>query len=157
MIAPSGEVVTIRSASGPPANGGAPGPATEAARETVSSEKVASQSGWRTTRTPASRITLTARYSGDPVFLPSSSTESHEVRAPAARILTLRTEPSDEAVPGEPFRRQPEVQLSLEGGGDVREGGVTVRVALASGNGTLEGTTAIPTGGDGRACRSGLC
>jgi hypothetical protein len=99
----------------------------------------------------AGRITLTAQYAGDAAFLPSTATESHEVRAPAARVLTIRSQPSDEAAPEQPFDRQPEVQLALEGGGTVSEPGVTVRAAIASGSGTLQGTTAIQTRDDGRA------
>jgi hypothetical protein len=103
------------------------------------------------TLTTAGRITLTAQYPGDASFEASTATEDHEVRAPAARILTIRTQPADQAVPEEPFRRQPEIQLALEDGGSVPQAGVAVRATIASGGGTLLGTTTVQTGGDGRA------
>ena len=99
----------------------------------------------------AGQVTLTAEYAGDQTFEPSLGTAEHRVEAPAARILLLRTQPSEQAVPGEPLARQPEIQLAVEGGGEVRQGGVVVRAELASGGGTLTGTTSIQTQGDGRA------
>jgi hypothetical protein len=109
--------------------------------------------GGSCTLTPATagRITLTAVYPGNASFLASSATESHEVRTPEVRVLTIRTQPSDKATSEEPFRRQPEVQLALEGGGSVPQAGVTVRAAITSGSGTLLGTAAMQTNGDGRA------
>jgi hypothetical protein len=140
--------VSVRSEEGTPA-----GTVTVSADGGGSCIAQLTAGGGTCTLTPATtgRITLTAVYPGDASSLPSSATESHEVRTPAVRILAIRTQPSDEAVSGEPFRRQPEVQLALEGGGSVPEAGVTVRAAIASGSGTLLGTIAIQTNGDGRA------
>ena len=101
------------------------------------------------TPTTAGPITLRADYQGDGAFAPSADTEDHTVRVPAARVLHLRTQPSGSAAPGVPLERQPEVQLALEGGGDVRQAGVAV-LAQVSG-GTLLGTTTVSTGDDGRA------
>lgn len=103
------------------------------------------------TPTVPGSVTLRAEYPGDATFLPSEDTEAHQVSAATERILTLRTQPSGRAVPGEPLDRQPEIQLALEGGGEVREAGVTVRAQLSGAGGTLEGTTSVATGDDGRA------
>ncbi|HYC30785.1 MAG TPA: Ig-like domain repeat protein, partial [Gemmatimonadales bacterium] len=102
------------------------------------------------TPTAAGGITFRADYQGDAAFGASSDTDEHIVREPAARILTLRAQPSGSAAPGEPLERQPEVQLALEGEGELRQAGVTV-VAQVSGGATLEGTTSVQTDGDGRA------
>jgi adhesin/invasin len=108
------------------------------------------------TLTTPGEVTLTAAYRGGGTFAPSEDTERHEVRAPAARILRLRTEPSRRARPGQPFERQPEVQLALEGGGEVREAGVPVTAALVGGEGSLQGGTTALTDDGGRAAFADL-
>ena len=101
------------------------------------------------TPTSPGTITLQAEYAGDAAFGGSSDTEEHVVLASAARVLRLRTQPSGHATPGVPLDRQPEVQLALDNGQDVRESGVTVRAQVSGA--TLGGTTAVQTDGDGRA------
>lgn len=101
-------------------------------------------------------VTLTASYGGDAAFAGSADTEEHEVRTPAERILRLATEPSDRAVSGLAFERQPVVQLALEGQGDVEEPGVTVSARLASGSGALQGQPTAVTDGEGRAAFTDL-
>lgn len=101
-------------------------------------------------------VTLTARYAGDASFAPSEDSEGHQVQAPAQPLLRLRSEPSEQAVPGVAFDRQPEVQLALEGRGDVQQGGVAVSAALASGSGSLQGTTTVVTDDKGRAAFADL-
>jgi hypothetical protein len=101
-------------------------------------------------------VTLTASYGGDPAFAGSEDTEEHEVRAPAEQVLRLATDPSDRAVSGLAFERQPVVQLALEGQGDVEEPGVTVSARLASGSGALQGQPTAVTDGEGRAAFTDL-
>ncbi len=101
--------------------------------------------------TAVGALTLTAAYSGDTQFEPSSDTEGHRVEAPPQPVLALRTQPSGSATIGVPLARQPVVQLKDVSGDDLRTAGVVVTAALASGPGTLGGTTAQATGSDGRA------
>ena len=55
-----------------------------------------------------------------------------------------------------PFDRQPELQLRDAGGRDLKQAGVTITVGLASGTGTLSGTTSAVTDADGRAAFTDL-
>ena len=71
------------------------------------------------------------------------------VGAPSA--LALRTQPSSAATAGIALDRQPVVQLRDATGNDVGQAGVPVTVAVASGPGTLGGTTTRTTDGSGRA------
>ncbi|HEX6104470.1 MAG TPA: Ig-like domain repeat protein, partial [Gemmatimonadales bacterium] len=103
---------------------------------------------------PTGSGTITARYEGDAEFEPSADDEPHEVRAappPAERVLRLETQPSSEARSGQQLERQPQVQLALETGEEVRESQVEVIASLASGGGTLTGPTSVRTDGNGRA------
>lgn len=68
-----------------------------------------------------------------------------------ASVLALRTQPSGTARVGEPFDRQPVVQLRDAAGNDVDRAGVAVTVAIASGPGNLLGTATRTTDGAGRA------
>jgi hypothetical protein len=71
--------------------------------------------------------------------------------AGAPSALALRTQPSSSAEAGVAFDRQPVVQLRDASGNDVSQAGVAVTAAIASGTGTLGGTTTRTTDGDGRA------
>jgi large repetitive protein len=100
--------------------------------------------------TPGAR-TLTATYAGDTQFEGSSTTALHQVDAPAPSVLILVTQPSATATSGQPFGRQPVVQLRDASGAPLSTAGVTVAAAIATGTGTLAGTAARTTGADGRA------
>ncbi len=65
--------------------------------------------------------------------------------------LAIRTQPSGSATTGVEFSRQPVVQLRDAAGNDVKQAGVAVTAAIASGPGSLGGTTTRSTDADGRA------
>jgi hypothetical protein len=71
--------------------------------------------------------------------------------AGAPARLSLSTQPSPTAVSGVPLPRQPVIQLLDAQGNPTSQSGVAVTVAIASGGGTLGGTTSRPTDGNGRA------
>jgi hypothetical protein len=106
--------------------------------------------------TTAGTRTITATYSGGLEFEGSTDTERHEVRAPPPPGLTIVAQPPTVAVVGQPFAGAPVVQLVDAGGSPLQTSGVTVNVAIASGGGTLGGTSASTTGADGRASFPGL-
>jgi hypothetical protein len=95
--------------------------------------------------------TLTATYAGDTQFEGSSTTAVHQVEAPAPSVLILVIQPSATATSGQPFGRQPVVQLRDGSGAPLPTAGVTVTAAIATGTGTLAGTATRTTGPDGRA------
>lgn len=70
--------------------------------------------------------------------------------------LTMATEPPATAVSGQPLSAAPVVQLRSDGGGELRQSGVSVTVTIASGGGELTGTRTRETDGDGRAAFPGL-
>jgi Bacterial Ig domain/Bacterial Ig-like domain (group 1) len=65
--------------------------------------------------------------------------------------LAVQTQPSQTARIGTPFGRQPVIQVRDGQGNDVAQSGVSVTAAVASGGGTLGGTTTRVTDGQGRA------
>lgn len=69
----------------------------------------------------------------------------------APSVLAIRTQPSDAATLDEPFSRQPVIQLRDALGNDVKQAGVSVTAAIASGPGNLVGTSSRNTDADGRA------
>jgi hypothetical protein len=70
---------------------------------------------------------------------------------PSPSRLAIRTQPSDEATINVAFERQPEVQIQDEKGEDVETSDIPVTVAIASGDGSLAGTTTRLTNSRGRA------
>ncbi len=71
--------------------------------------------------------------------------------AGAPARLSVRTQPSPAVVSGAPLAQQPVIQLLDAQGNEARQSGVAVQVTIASGGGSLGGTTSRPTDGDGRA------
>ena len=65
--------------------------------------------------------------------------------------LSLEVQPPAAAVRGVALSQRPVVQLRDPGGAARRQAGVSVRVALLAGGGTLRGTLTRSTGADGRA------
>jgi hypothetical protein len=65
--------------------------------------------------------------------------------------LALATQPSNSAQVGVPFGRQPLIQLRDAAGNNVGRSGVAVTAAIASGPGSLGGTTTRTTDANGRA------
>jgi adhesin/invasin len=70
--------------------------------------------------------------------------------------LAMATEPPATAKSGEPLSVAPVVQLRDDDGDPLREGGVSVTVAIASGGGELGGTRTRATDEEGRATFPGL-
>jgi Bacterial Ig-like domain (group 3) len=97
-----------------------------------------------------------ARVVGDgvPADLAVTFTASAEAGSPppvGSARLSLAAQPSDSALRGVKFARQPRVRLQDASGGALHRQGVTVVAALASGTGQLGGTTNVTTGADGEA------
>jgi len=95
--------------------------------------------------------TLTATYAGADGFGGSSDTEGHTVVAPPTPVLSVAQQPSPTATLGVPFAQQPIIQLQDGAGGNLTTTGVSVSVAIASGGGTLSGTTTVQTNAQGQA------
>jgi hypothetical protein len=95
--------------------------------------------------------TLTATYAGGDGFGSSSDTKSHTVQAPPTPTLALAQQPSAQATIGVALAQQPVVQLKSGVGSDLSTPGVSISVAIASGGGTLSGTTTQVTDAQGRA------
>jgi hypothetical protein len=68
-----------------------------------------------------------------------------------ATQLSLTTQPSSTAQSAVPFSQQPLVQLRDSGGNAITQSGVVVSAGIASGGGTLGGTTSASTDSLGRA------
>jgi hypothetical protein len=101
------------------------------------------------TLTTAGNRTLTATYSGDDNFSPSSGVAPHIVGSPS---LSIQRQPSSTAVSGIPFHDQPELQLEDANGHKLGQAGVAITAALAPGaGGSLSGTLTRLTDKDGRA------
>jgi hypothetical protein len=101
-------------------------------------------------------ITLTASYVGDANFTSSSGQASHTVAAPLPPVLAIRTQPSNDATPGQPFSHQPELELRAGDGSELHQAGVTIGAELAPGSGVLGGTTSAVTDDKGHARFSDL-
>ena len=72
-------------------------------------------------------------------------------RGSGGNRLVLRDQPSSSAVVGSQFERQPVVQLRDADGHDLKTSGVRVTAAVASGSGSLGGTTTRETDSNGKA------
>ena len=77
---------------------------------------------------------------------------------PPARRRSWRSgrQPSPTAQVGVPFDRQPVIQVRDAAGNPVQVAGVTITAAIASGSGTIGGTTTATTGPNGRATFTNL-
>ncbi|MFN2325198.1 MAG: beta strand repeat-containing protein, partial [Gemmatimonadales bacterium] len=84
----------------------------------------------------------------------TSTTFSVAAGAPAA--LAIVTQPAGGSASGDPLAQQPVIQLRDAQGNDARQAGVTVTAVVASGPGTLGGTTSVVTNSDGRAIFANL-
>lgn len=75
---------------------------------------------------------------------------------PVATQVALTTQPGSGARSGIAFAQQPIVQLRDSAGGAISQSGVVVTAAIASGGGTLSGTTAATTNANGVAAFTNL-
>jgi uncharacterized protein YccT (UPF0319 family) len=78
------------------------------------------------------------------------------ITAGVATQLTITTPPSTTAQNGVAFAQQPAIQLRDVSGNAVSQAGVVVTAAIATGGGTLDGTTTATTGGTGLATFANL-
>ena len=117
---------------------------------TTDASGIATVGSW-TLGTAAGANTLTASAGGlTPVTFTATAT------AGAATQLVLVTQPSAAAQSGVVFGAQPALQLRDAYGNDVAQAGVSVTTAIATGGGTLGGTTTVTTNASGQATFSGL-
>ncbi len=137
----SGNAVTGASVAWVVTSGGG---AAQSATSTTGSDGRAS-TGWTLGSTPGTNR-LEARVAGIGV-----ATFTATASAGTSVALAMRTQPAGTAVTGVPFGRDPVVELRDGSGNAVRRSGVVVTVAIASGNGTLGGTTTQSTDDNGRA------
>ncbi|MBA4304736.1 MAG: hypothetical protein C0424_10970, partial [Sphingobacteriaceae bacterium] len=70
--------------------------------------------------------------------------------------LAINTQPSSTVQSGAVFAQQPRIQLQDASNANIPQSGVVVTVAIASGGGTLSGTTTATTDANGLATFSGL-
>ncbi|HKT60757.1 MAG TPA: Ig-like domain repeat protein [Gemmatimonadales bacterium] len=108
------------------------------------------------TLTSPGSITITASYAGDANFAPSSGQVPHTVSAPLPPVLAIRSQPSGNAAPSQPFDHQPELQLRAADGSELHQAGVAIAAELGAGTGTLMGITSVTTDADGRAAFTDL-
>ena len=85
-----------------------------------------------------------------PANLAVRFTASATATPPSVDRLTLLIQPPGTVRDGVPFERQPVVQIRDAEGNDVRRSGVPVVAAVASGGGTLTGTTTRVSDSNGR-------
>jgi adhesin/invasin len=99
---------------------------------------------------------LTATYGGSAGFATSSAIETHNVQAPPQPVLAILTQPASTATAGTALSQQPVIQLKTGDGADLSTAGVAVSAAIATGGGTLSGTTTVMTDAQGRAAFTDL-
>ncbi len=76
--------------------------------------------------------------------------------AGSATQLAIATQPSSSVANGAVFPQQPVIQLQDAASNPVNQAGVSVNVIIASGGGTLGGTTTVVTNGSGQAIFTNL-
>jgi uncharacterized protein YccT (UPF0319 family) len=118
---------------------------------TTNSSGVASFTNLAITGTAGDR-TLTFSATG----LTSATSGTITITAGAASQVTITTQPSATAQSGVAFAQQPVLQLRDASGNAVSQTGVTVTAAIATGAGTLGGTTTATTDGSGVASFTNL-
>jgi len=138
-VSQSGVTVTAAIASG----GGTLGGTTTA---TTNASGVASFTNLSITG-PAGSRTLGFSAAG----LTGATSTPVTIGGTTASQLAITTQPSSSATSGTPFAQQPVLQLRDAGGNPVSQSGVTVTAAIASGGGTLGGTTTATTNASGVA------
>jgi hypothetical protein len=144
-VAQAGVVVTATIASGGGTLGGTVTATTNTSGLAVFTNlSISGSPGPRTLSFSASGLTGTTSNSID------------ITAAGTATQLSITTQPSATAQSGVPFAQQPVIQLRDAGGGAVSQAGVNVTVTIASGGGTLGGTTTVATNASGVATFTNL-
>jgi hypothetical protein len=143
-ISQSGISVTASIASG----GGTLGGTTTV---TTNSSGTASFTNLSITGTAGNR-TLQFASSG----LTSATSNTINVTAGTASQLTITTQPSSTAQSGVAFSQQPVLQVRDGAGNAISQSGISVTASIASGGGTLGGTTTVTTNSSGTASFTNL-
>lgn len=106
---------------------------------------------------------LTIQKAGQPYSLQATAANvtmatstTFAVAAAPAAALAITTAPAGSAASGSPLGVQPVIELRDPFGNTVASAGVAVTVSIATGPGTLGGTTTVSTNAAGRASFSGL-
>jgi hypothetical protein len=101
-------------------------------------------------------LTLTARDAAGNASTASISVTYNAPANPTPTALSITTQPSSSATSGQPFARQPVVQLRDASNNAVAKSGVSVTASILSGGGTLGGTTTVTTNASGVATFTNL-
>ena len=101
---------------------------------------------------PIGTFSVAASAAGVTTF----TTSSVSIVTGAATTFSIATQASTTAASGVPFATQPVIQIEDAGGNPVSQSGVSVSVSIATGGGTLSGTTPIVTNGSGQAAFTDL-
>lgn len=148
-VSQSGVSVTATIASGGGTLGGTTSIATNASGAAVFTNLAITGTGAQTLQFTASGLTSVASTTVTVSTTPPPP-------PPTATQLVLTTQPGGAATSGVALAPQPVVQLADGNGGAVSQAGVVVTAALASGSGTLSGTTTVTTNGTGTAAFTNL-
>lgn len=143
-VSQSGVVVTAAIASG----GGTLGGTTTA---TTNNSGVATFTNLSIAGAPGSR-TLGFSAPG----LTAATSSAINITAPPATKLSITAQPPSSATSGVTFSTQPAIQLRDASDNPVNQSGVAVTAAIASGGGTLGGTTTVTTNAAGAATFTNL-
>src|SRR5437762_3456093 len=98
----------------------------------------------------------TLQFTAPPLTAATSNVITVSVPPPVATKLAITRQPSATATSGQVLAQQPIIQLQDANSGAVSQAGVVVSVAIASGGGTLSGTTTATTNASGAAPFSNL-
>ena len=112
----------------------------------TNADGVATVGSW----TVGSQVGINYGLSASAPGVSSVSFQTLAVAGPASKLAVV-TQPSATAQSGVPLAQQPAVQVTDAAGNPVDAQGVAVTASIASGGGTLSGTTTVLTNADGRA------
>lgn len=121
------------------------------ATQTTNAQGIATVGSWTIGSAVGTTYGLTASAPGTQ----SVGFQTTAIAGPAARLV-IATQPSATAQSGVPFAQQPVIQVTDAAGNPVDANGVSVTASIASGGGTLSGTTTVQTDADGQATFSNL-
>lgn len=128
------------------------GGSVSGASQVTDAQGIATVGGWTIGSSVGTTYGLSATASG----VTGTVLFQTEAVAGAAGELAIVTQPSASAQSGEPLAQQPVIQVTDAAGNPVAQAGITVTASLASGDGTLTGTTSVETNASGRAIFSNL-
>jgi hypothetical protein len=133
----SGVTVTFTPVNGGSVTGGT---------ATTNAQGIATVGSWTIGAAVGTLYTLSASAAGVQGVVLFQTT----AMAGTASKLVITTPPSSTAQSGAPLAQQPVVQVTDAAGNPVAQAGITVEASIASGGGTLSGTTSVVTDAEGR-------